>query len=304
MNPNAIQGISSNLKPLEMIPGIKGAAITSFQVLATLTSYFLESNPKTTAQYSKFANRKKTSSSSKQAWMIPSRLGMTLIYAPAFIVSTVMMTYYYFHSAMSSSLVIPLATVFLVIHFTKRLLETYFVHVYSGSVSFNLSMGIGMYYAMVTLLISTVAAKGGGGVADLLSGQTVEIPTMVGSLLFVIGSLGNLYHHVLLSSLRQKPNKSNLASKRMTTSKQTSIYVAPKGGWFQYVAAPHYLFELVAWLGIAMVAQHLNAYLVFTNMCSYLAGRSVSQNQWNRHQFGDEDEDWPKNRKNLVPFVF
>ena len=110
-----------------MIPGMKGAAITSIQVLATMTSYFAEANPKTTAQYSKFANN--ANKSSKNEWMIPSRLGMTLIYAPAFMVSTVMMVYSH-----SISLSFPLATVFLLIHFAKRLLETYTVHSYSGNV--------------------------------------------------------------------------------------------------------------------------------------------------------------------------
>ena len=290
MTPSTLQSISSNI-PLTMIPGIKGAAITSFQVLATMTSYFAEANPKTTAQYSKFANN--ANKSSTDEWMIPSRIGMTLIYAPAFMVSTVMTVYS--HSISSS---FPLATVFLLIHFAKRLLETYTVHSYSGNVGFFLSMGIGLYYALITMLISSVA-KGGTPFAVFLSEQSVEI-TIIGSLLFVIGTLGNLYHHILLSSLRRTSKKSLTTTNSKT--KTSPAYVPPKGGWFQYVAAPHYFFELLAWLGIAMVTQHLNAYLVFTSMCSYLAGRSVSQNRWNRHQFGHVD--WPKHRKNLVPFIF
>lgn len=303
MTPNALKCLSSHLPPIMMIPGIKGSVITSFQVLVTLTSYFAEADPKTTAQYSKFAHIKKASN---DAIMIPSRLGMTLIYAPAFIVSSIMMMMMHHQQHLFKNT--SLATVFLMIHFAKRLLETYFVHVYSGSVSLVLSIGIGLYYAMVAYLISSVT--GGVVVADVVPQSHINIVQfrMMGTVLFVLGSLGNLYHHVLLSSLRRPSNQSTTvtstssSSTNSNTTKKTknSIYVAPKGGWFQYVAAPHYFFELLAWLGIAMVSQHLNVYLVFTSMCSYLTGRSVSQNRWNRHQF----DNWPKDRKNLVPFVF
>ena len=107
--------------------------------------------------------------------------------------------------------------------------------------------------------------------------------------LFAIGSLGNFYHHFLLAKLRTKKTKD-------------SNYVAPRGGLFEFVAAPHYLFELVAWLGIAVAAEHLNAFLVFLSMSSYLGGRSMAQNAWNQKQFSSQD--WPTSRKNMVPFLF
>jgi very-long-chain enoyl-CoA reductase len=106
----------------------------------------------------------------------------------------------------------------------------------------------------------------------------------------VIGIRGNLKHHLILANLRSSggPKKTG--------------YVAPKGGLFDYVAAPHYMFELIAWLGMAIAANHLNVYLVFFTMTSYLSGRSVAQNVWNREHFSKQD--WPTSRKNLVPFLF
>merc|ERR1711912_129354 len=109
-----------------------------------------------------------------------------------------------------------------------------------------------------------------------------------GSAMFVVGIIGNFYHHCLLASLRT--NRSGATTKR---------YIAPHGGLFDYVAAPHYLFELMGWLGIAIVANHLNAYLTFGSMCSYLAGRAVSQNAWNQKVFTKDE--WPSSRKNLIP---
>lgn len=116
--------------------------------------------------------------------------------------------------------------------------------------------------------------------------------------LFITGILGNLYHHYLLSTLRSKSNKKGTTT---TTTTTTTRYVAPKGGLFEYVAAPHYFFELIGWLGIAVVSGHLNVYLIFASMCSYLSGRSVAQNEFNREKFEDA---WPATRKSLVPFLF
>jgi len=98
-----------------------------------------------------------------------------------------------------------------------------------------------------------------------------------------------LYHHNILASLRRRGNSG--------TEKK---YVAPSGGLFEYVATPHYFFELVAWLGIAFAAQDLNAFLVFFSMSSYLSGRAISQNEWNRKKFGNE---WGMEKRALVPFV-
>jgi len=108
--------------------------------------------------------------------------------------------------------------------------------------------------------------------------------------LFGIGLSGNLYHHHLLAKLRD------------TKKTDGQKYLAPKGGMFNYVATPHYFFELLGWLGIAVVAQQINVFLVFTSMSSYLSGRSVSQNAWNRSQFSEAD--WPATRKNMIPFIF
>jgi hypothetical protein len=79
-------------------------------------------------------------------------------------------------------------------------------------------------------------------------------------------------------------------------------YVAPQGGLFQYVAAPHYLFELIGWLGIAIASQRLTPYLNFLSMSAYLAARSYNQNEWNKTKFGEKG--WPTSRKQMIPFVY
>lgn len=208
--------------------------------------------------------------------MIGSRDGMLIIYTPALIVGAMLAL-----SSIAKGATVSLATCMLIAHFAKRVLEVLFLHVYSGQIGRGQSTFIGVYYALTTLLI--------GSVANLHAAPTTgELTVAVSTALFVIGSLGNLYHHNILASLR-----------RSGGSKEKK-YVAPSGGLFRYVAAPHYFFELIAWLGIAFAAGDLNAFLVFASMSSYLAGRAVSQNQWNKNMF---PKDWSAEKKSLVPFV-
>jgi very-long-chain enoyl-CoA reductase len=100
----------------------------------------------------------------------------------------------------------------------------------------------------------------------------------------------NFYHHYLLASLRSDDSCSG------------GKYHPPKGGLFEYVAAPHYLFELIAWAGIAIASQHLTGYLNLLSMSGYLFARSQNQNNWNRKKF--DEKEWPKSRKNLIPFLY
>lgn len=80
-----------------------------------------------------------------------------------------------------------------------------------------------------------------------------------------------------------------------------SKYAIPTGGLFALVTMPHYFFELCAWLGVALVAQQLNALLVFGGMASYLSGRAVATTRWYVARFGKA---WPVRRRHLVPFIF
>lgn len=266
----ALTAVTNNLPPL--MPGYGGAAFTAYQVLSTAALHSIESNSKTTMPYSKFAQTGKVE---KGETMINSKAGMTIIYLPALITSLSIVTLGYAD-------VIPVlpstAGILVFLLFLKRQLEVLYLHKYSGKVSVATSSSIGIFYALTSAIICCVASPS----PDMNS-------TIIGESLFAVGSMGNLYHHWKLAQLR----KDSTASAK---------YSAPRGGLFDYVAAPHYLFELIAWLGIAVASEHGNAYLVCASMTSYLSGRSVSQNKWNREKFSEEE--WPLERKNMVPFLF
>lgn len=263
--------------------GPAGQIITALQLFVIATSFSTEANPKTRAQYSKFSRANDESTT----W--PSRLGMMVIYTPAFFASTTLLALGIHGTDLSETLQIPLpslAGVLCAMHFLKRCLEVLFLHKYSGRTDRGTPVMISVFYTLGATLIAY-----GAGREDRIHDMEMTHST-VGTALFVVGTVGNFYHHYLLARLRGLSNGRNDAKK----------YVAPRGGLFSFVAAPHYLFELIAWLGIAVASSHMNAYLLFGGMASYLGGRSVAQNEFNRLKF--EVEDWPADRKNLIPFVF
>ena len=276
-----VSSISSALPP--SLPGLAGGAFTAYQILATAVSYKGETSADSRVQYSKFATNA-NAGGAKKASTWPSQLGMMVIYTPALIASVALLKVGTLPAGTLSALPFSIppptpAAVFCAFHFAKRVCEVLVVHNYSGRVDVTTPSFVGFYYAVVAVLI--------GFVSD--PNPSTEA-LQAGKILFGFGLAGNFYHHRLLAKLR---NSSDGGEKK---------YIAPKGGLFNYVAAPHYLFELIGWLGVAIVSNHLNVYLVFTAMCSYLAGRSVAQNEFNRKKFSNDE--WPETRKNLVPYIF
>jgi hypothetical protein len=142
---SSVATIASSLPPIA--PGPAGALLTAVQCIQTITSLWID--PTTGTQYSKF-------SQNAGGNMIGSMSGMTIIYAPAFFTSVALNLL----PVLSDLSFLPqqsLAGQFLIIHFLKRLLEVFFLHKYSGTVSQGLSTGIGIYYAILSAIIMFVA---------------------------------------------------------------------------------------------------------------------------------------------------
>jgi len=219
------------------------------------------------AGYSKFAHPEK-------AFKVPSRVGMLSLYAPALAVSG-----YYLSNAPNKNGREVVTAGLLCLHFGKRVLESLFLHKYSGTMDGDFLIPISTSYALTAALIAHQQLQ----VTEY--SHTLAYPLYsLGLVLTVLGQAGNFYHHYLLAHMRKDGEKG---------------YVIPSGGLFNLVTMPHYFCELVAWLGIACVTQQLNALLTVADMVSYLAGRSVATTRWYRSKF----DNYPKDRKHLIPFL-
>lgn len=208
---------------------------------------------------------------------------MLIIYSPAFLTSAVML------AAAPDVGRAGLVASLLVIHFAKRVGEVLFVHKYSGNMG-PACYFISVFYSLLSLLICVQTQNVPPSLYDAPASQAV-LPVALA--MFVVGQVGNLYHHGLLAQMR-----SNQPAK---TGEGAAPYSIPTGGLFDLVTTPHYLFEIIAWLGVALASQQLNAVLVAFGMASYLCGRAVASTRWYESQFGDA---YPATRRNIIPFVF
>ncbi|MCS6994069.1 MAG: 3-oxo-5-alpha-steroid 4-dehydrogenase [Anaerolineales bacterium] len=159
-------------------------------------------------------------------------------------------------------------------HFAKRCLEVLFLHKYSGPIDPFTTLAIASFYTLVA------------GFLSALNRQPLPAPDglfWLGLFLFVFGESANFVHHKLLADLRR----------------ETDGYVIPRGGWFEHVACPHYFFEIIAWIGIALLSRHLFAWIALVGMAGYLIARSHNTLTWYRQKFPD----FPKHRKALIPFL-
>ena len=201
---------------------------------------------------------------------IPSRLSMFILYSTP-IVALYFSARNYLPTANAIQWIV-LASVF--IHFAKRVLESLFLHKYSGVAGLLTTILIASFYSTAAYLIGWLNA------API---PAMDIWFVLGIVIFLAGIAGNFQHHRLLADLR----------------KNSLDYFIPKGGWFEFVVCPHYLFEIITWLGIALLSRHLAAWLVLLFVIDYLSARSIRTLKWYHEKFSD----FPKDRKAILPFV-
>lgn len=230
--------------------------------------FYIEYKSKFNMSYSKF--RKGNNFSSK--------LGMMIIYSlPLFVY---LYSYMLFNFPSSIFHYTLLTLVF--IHFGKRILEVLFLHKFSGGMSLFSVIMICIFYSNVTWVVGQL-------VNGIISPNGIDFfnsPNLwIGSVIFIIGIIGNLFHHIILAKLRSENSKS---------------YLLPSTYGFKYVICPHYTFELCIWLGIAISSTFLDIYLIFFVMFSYLSARGMRTMNWYKETFRDK-----LTQKNiLIPRIF
>ncbi|KAL3523702.1 hypothetical protein ACH5RR_016536 [Cinchona calisaya] len=225
-------------------------------------------------KYSKFWNVNSRKTSGGGGIKLSSRPGMILLYAPAALLG--LASFFIFPGGGIRFLMLKLAVT---VHFSKRVLESLFVHKYSG----------GMMLDSVIIISSSYSFAAAGMI--YIQHMTLEAPEplvdlkFLGLLIFLLGISGNFYHHYLLANLRKENEKG---------------YKIPTGGLFNLVVCPHYLFEILGFLGISFISQTLFSYVCGIGVALYLIGRSYVTRKWYISKF----ENFPKNVKALIPFVF
>ena len=157
--------------------------------------------------------------------------------------------------------------------------QVLFVHRYSGAMVigpvFQISISYGAH-SIIMIYAQHLAQEVAEPMLDL------KYP---GVALFLLGITGNFYHHCLLSRLRGKDDKG---------------YKIPKGGLFRFVICPHYLFEIIEFVGVAFISQTIYAFAFTWGSMVYLMCRSYATRKWYISKF----QNFPTEVRAVVPYVF
>ncbi|CAK9172423.1 unnamed protein product [Ilex paraguariensis] len=222
-------------------------------------------------QYSKFWN---VNSSAKQQIKLSSTTGMLILYTPAFLAS--LASFWVFPDG---GIRFMMAKSAITIHFFKRVLEVLFVHKYSGGMVLDSAILISSSYLFAAAAMIYIQHLAQG-----LAEPVIDLKYL-GVALFIAGIGGNFYHHYLLSKLRGKDEKG---------------YKIPRGGLFNLVICPHYLFEILTFIGISFICQTTFSFSCSIGIALYLIGRSYVTRKWYLSKF----DDFPKDVRALIPYVF
>ncbi|MFN0215452.1 MAG: 3-oxo-5-alpha-steroid 4-dehydrogenase [Saprospiraceae bacterium] len=79
----------------------------------------------------------------------------------------------------------------------------------------------------------------------------------------------------------------------------TTGYAIPQGGLFKWVSCPNHFGEMLEWIGFALMSWCLPALSFAVWTIANLAPRALAHHRWYKATF----EDYPKERKTLVPFI-
>jgi hypothetical protein len=103
--------------------------------------------------------------------------------------------------------------------------------------------------------------------------------------LFALGMWLNISHDYHLIQLRNK--------------KEDQGYVIPEYFLFKYISCPNYFGEILEWIGFALMANTLSAWIFIFSSFSNLYPRALTHHKWYKNKF----ENYPKDRKAIVPLV-
>ncbi|CAN6249816.1 unnamed protein product [Urochloa humidicola] len=267
-----------------------------------------------------FASRGKTaraatSSSSKARFTVPQKFFLHF-YVVGVVVTTTLLLAIWFYAYMKMTPLVPEPSSYSTIasHLVlRRLYETEHVFHYSPSARMHI-MGYltGLFYYVAAPLslassclpeaieylryqIAEFIVKGRARMPDLVIDPSHLLKPLlklgwsqwIGAVIFIWGSLHQSRCHAILGSLRER--------------KDSDEYVIPCGDWFSRVSCPHYLAELVIYLGmlIASGGSDIPVWFLYLFVITNLSFAAVQTHKWYLQKF----EDYPRSRYAIIPFV-
>lgn len=179
------------------------------------------------------------------------------------------------------------------LHFLRRFAEVLFLHDYRRRVWKTECILLPLYHLVMSFWI-------GWSCNYYLGYFTPFYPILIsGAVLFIVGEIGNCAGHVRLFKLRRKPYSA------VEMERTPSQHVLPKGFLFQVICCPHYVFEIITWIGFSILSCTLASYVFafFTLIIMCVKGR-MRYSAYCREFHGRSNVPrYNKKRKAIIPYI-
>lgn len=150
----------------------------------------------------------------------------------------------------------------------------------------------------------------------------IKSPTfIIGTIIFVIGFIINVWADVRLRFLKDKNKKEDNNKVETFTfyedgkfnftkmfdssiyfdehEKSKKHYYIPEGGLYNYISSPNYFGEIIEWSGWAIATWSMPGLLFALGAVGCIGIRAIHTHKWYNNSF----KDYPKERKALIPFI-
>lgn len=216
------------------------------------------------------------------------RLGWFLMEFP----STLVFLMVYFHGARPFDLVPLVFLVIWCIHYANRgFIFPFLIRVDPGyRQTFNLAVVASGW--LVTSMHGYLNASFFTTFGNHFTASWLTDPRFIAGIgIYYSGYFSTIYSERILRNLRPKDPAERAAGPR---------YKIPEGGLFKLVTNAHYLSELTAWAGFAVMTWSLAGVFIFLISAANLVPRARLNHKWYLEKF----DNYPKERKILLPFIW
>ncbi|MCB9682515.1 MAG: DUF1295 domain-containing protein [Alphaproteobacteria bacterium] len=215
----------------------------------------------------------------RRGWgpVLPARLAWVLMEAPA-----VLLFARFYASGAHASQTVPLYFFAMwQVHYVHR---TFIFPFRAQSQGKTVPLSIAALAFGFNCLNAWINAIWVGSLATYPDDWMLHATTWIGTLLFFVGLLTNIWSDTVLMRLRRDGHTG---------------YHVPRGGLYELVSCPNYLGELIEWLGWAIATWSTAGLAFFLFTAANLLPRAITNHAWYKHTFPD----YPEDRKAVIPFV-
>jgi len=174
------------------------------------------------------------------------------------------------------------------IHLARRLGECLFLHRFSQGRKTMFLWSLGMAYYVTAQLTILVEVSSMTSHEEKI--RTRQLADGFGVALFVYGNIMQHQSHRALAHLEPVDSR-------------RSKYGVPRGGWFEYIACPHYLAEILVYVGLGLLRPRgiLSSWIQLGFVVMNLSDSALQTRAWYRMTF--DAKLLPRNQKGIFPLV-